>query len=402
MKKRKDLGMRVKRFLADWGASIAYLVVCLGACMFYSRSVPFSPPVEKKDVASVVLESLSNTVTIVAGIADFIVAMILCLTKKDAPKKDIILLSATFFLLILFDSFAIRFPLSSAWIVLVNCFFFVLSTSILLIRFLNKQVKLEEKKSEVIGSIKHKKIAAEQLFSFVRSVDGKDVTYTLKSIEHKLRMGHDVNGILSVTYRIPCEEDSTFSMILQTYFSLESEGTDETKENLIATLRREKDKLTKRLQAINSADCVTPEDCCIARILMIYLAFLQMLSPSEEQQNTWYGGENYIGELSFDEGWLGIDVEIEKRLFTLLRTGLLGAVLLGPDLRYFFSYRNGGYKQGRRYSATCLPANDDNTNKVILFALDNIPEKTVPQYITNALHREEIRVTELLRELEGA
>ena len=157
MKKREDFGMRVKRFLADWGASIAYLVVCLGACMFYSRSVPFSPSVEKKDIGSVVLESLSNTVTIVAGIVDFVVAVILCLTKKAAPKKDIILLSATFFLLILFDSFAVRFPLSSAWIVLVNCFFFVLSTSILLIRFLNKQVKLEEKKTKVIGSIKHKK-----------------------------------------------------------------------------------------------------------------------------------------------------------------------------------------------------------------------------------------------------
>ena len=389
--------MRVKRLLADWGAIIAYSIICFGAFWCYCRSVPLAHSEENKDVARVILESFANATTIAATIADFLISGVLCITKKNISKIEILIYAFAFFLLILFNSFAIRYPLSSAWIVLIDCVFFALGTSALLLRRQKEQVKPEEKKSKVINIIKNKKVVAEQLFTSARSEDGEYVTYTLCSVEHETRKGHDVNGILSVSYRLPFQDNSTFEMIRKSYSALVMDGNDDTKDKLISMLKKQKAELTSRLKELKSVDDVKPEHCCIARILMIYLAFLRMLDPNEtEGDSEWYGGENYIGELGFADGWLGVGTEIEKRLFTLLRTGLFGAVMLGPELRYLFSYRSGGYKNGRRYSATCLPVADNGAAKVILFTLDGIQTSTVPKYITDAINQEESRVTELL------
>ena len=114
------------------------------------------------------------------------------------------------------------------------------------------------------------------------------------------------------------------------------------------------------------------------------------------------GFNTYIGELCMGTGELGIRTDIEQRLFTLLRTGLLGAILLGPDLRYIFSYQKNGYKSGRQYSAICLSDfnGQSSSNRVCLFTLNN-KDKPVPQYITEALRKEEYRIVETIHKLEG-
>ena len=52
------------------------------------------------------------------------------------------------------------------------------------------------------------------------------------------------------------------------------------------------------------------------------------------------------------DGVLGLDdVEIEKRLFTYFRTGILGAMFLGQNDIYTFDYWKDGSKVGRKYCA---------------------------------------------------
>ena len=52
------------------------------------------------------------------------------------------------------------------------------------------------------------------------------------------------------------------------------------------------------------------------------------------------------------DGVLGLEnIEIEKRLFTYFRTGILGAIFLGQNDIYTFDYWKDGSKIGRKYCA---------------------------------------------------
>lgn len=356
-----------------------------------------------EDSAEIILKSLSSVVTVGFGIAEAIVALILWRKKKDINIKEIAFFGISFFCLVFFNSFALSRPLSAAWIVLIDSLFYIVGTLVLLLNFLGKPVKKLVKKSRILGKITNRRIIAEQVFSVTREVGFGNVAYTLTSIDHTSKSEYDINGILSVTYRISYLEDTTFQTILEGYLSLVNDGKEETGDRLKELLIKQKNRLTDELKQIPSPEAVTPADCCKARILMIYLAFLQILEPSPKSSDMeWYGGEAYIGELNIGEGKFGVDIEIEKRLFTLLRTGLFGAVLLGHRVRYLFSYRRSGYKTGRRYSAICLPTSDDTTSdKVCLITLDNIRSKTIPQYITDAIRNEERRIMKTVEKAEA-
>lgn len=395
--------------IVNGGAVLVYIAICVGFVLFCGRNAVTIDKSVEKSLAEVLLDTLSNTVTIAAGVIDIIIAAVVGWQRKDISRKRIAFVTVTFFAFVYFNAVALVYPLNAEWIVLVDSLFFVLNAAIVLFQKSKESTLQNNKPQRIIGNINNKHIIAEQLFSVKRIEKSDQIIYTLNSMEHALKGENDVNGILSVTYRLPVEDDTSFKFIRNSYHAFVCEGKEETKDELIKILTREKNKLTKKLQNISSPEEVTPDDCCLARLLIIYLAFLRILNPPEEISDEeghnknveWYGGEAYIGELSLAEGEIGIDVEIEKRLFTLLRTGLLGAVLVGHELRYIFSYKKDGYKIGRRYSATNLPSSEDTSSNIIcLITLANIHAKTVPQYITDAIRREENRIANAMHKLE--
>lgn len=397
MKKGRVNTNVVKSCIVIGGALLCYIAICIMLFFFYHHATPFILPTEKVDLAQVIVDSLSNSVTIATGIADAVIALVLMINRKEIPKWEIIFFAALFFGLILFNAVANRYSLSIYWVELVDGIIFLFGMFILLLfggRVL-RQAEKGWKKLRIIGNIGNKKIIAAQIFSVKKVTTATNVTYTCNSLDYFLRNGHDINGILSVSYKLPRQRDNTFNIIRDSYLTFVADGSEETEKTLINLLEAEKASLTAELQKISSSSAVTLENCCTARLLIIYTAFLKMLKHvSEKDGSGWYGGEAYIGELSMGTGELGIPPDIEHRLFTLFRTGLLGAILLGPDLRYIFSYQKDGYKTGRQYSAICLSDfADSSSNKVCLFTL-NDSTRPVPQYITEAIRKEEDRIAE--------
>lgn len=121
------------------------------------------------------------------------------------------------------------------------------------------------------------KIIAAQIFSVKKVTTATDITYTCNSLDYFLRNGHDINGIFSVSYKLPRQRDNTFNVIRDSYLIFVADGSEETEKTLINLLETEKASLTAELQKISSSSAVTLEDCCTARLLIIYTAFLKML-----------------------------------------------------------------------------------------------------------------------------
>lgn len=407
MKKARKYRDQIKSVIVILGTLFCYIVVSVVMFLFYRNATPYVPPEEQLDLPKVILESLSNTITIVGGVVDGIIAVVFWCYNKNTSRLKIIIFTALFFGLIAFNTVASRYPLTISWVALVDSTIFVVGMVLLLVlRDRNQQPVQEGTKKFRIGNIRNKKIIAEQIFSVKRELTATDVVYTCSSFDYSYKPGHDINGILSVSYKIPRGIDNTFEAIRNMYLALITEGSKETKERLVSLLESEANQLINYLKTIPSSSEITLLDCCKARILLIYKAFLTMLDPQPEHQSIgWYGGEAYIGEICLGDGELGISEEIEHRLFTLLRTGILGSILLGPDLRYIFRYHKDGYKTGRCYSAICFPSTSGSSSgvtncRLCLFTLDDIQSGTIPQYITEAIRKEENRIAEGLHKME--
>jgi hypothetical protein len=75
-------------------------------------------------------------------------------------------------------------------------------------------------------------------------------------------------------------------------------------------------------------------------MIILYLTLENMLQDA-----------NSAGIQALD-GVLGLEnIEIEKRLFSYFRTGILGAIFLGQNDIYTFNYWKDGSKIGRKYCA---------------------------------------------------
>ena len=105
----------------------------------------------------------------------------------------------------------------------------------------------------------------------------------------------------------------------------------------------------KKLRALSLQD-IEKVNCCEARLVLCY-------SNLERMVNT-----PTYSIVELEDGALGINEEIDRKLFTMTRTGILGAVPFGENLRYSFKYSKQGIKTGRQYSATVLGAEGKENN----------------------------------------
>ena len=84
----------------------------------------------------------------------------------------------------------------------------------------------------------------------------------------------------------------------------------------------------------------------------------------------------------------------------MARTGLLGAVLFGENLRYSFKYRKQGIKTGRQYSAAVLGVTGKESSKLVCLA--TIAERNGKSSVSDSLFqyikRCENKITNTIRE----
>ena len=150
-------------------------------------------------------------------------------------------------------------------------------------------------------------------------------------------------------YKIKNEYVSEMALVLLGYQKLIESGADEVKNTLLASIECNKEKLLNELKQIKNINDVAKEQCCIARMFILYLTIENMLQDA-----------NSAG-IQLLDGVLGLDdIEIERRLFTYFRTGILGAMFLGQNDIYTFDYWKDGSKVGRKYCAFQIKSEEKN------------------------------------------
>ena len=86
------------------------------------------------------------------------------------------------------------------------------------------------------------------------------------------------------------------------------------------------------------------------------------------------------------DGVLGLEnIEIEKRLFTYFRTGILGAIFLGQNDIYIFDYWKDGSKVGRKYCA--FQVNNEEKMIICLVVLKKRKNNVLSKDIVEAIKK---------------
>jgi len=188
----------------------------------------------------------------------------------------------------------------------------------------------------IVGNLKNREVLSVQLFDLNAIENGEYTDFKLASIDHLVNSNNDVNCILSTILRLKTSDYEYFKLLLDTYEKVVETGQEEYKKTFLQSIDKTILELKRRLQDIDPQN-VTKDDCCLARLLICYLNLAKLID------NPGYA----IVEL--DDGQLDIDIELEKKLFTVFRSGLLGTILFGGKHIYAFRYRGDGYKTGRKY-----------------------------------------------------
>ena len=228
---------------------------------------------------------------------------------------------------------------------IIKNYFVIYLINIILIVILSNRSNVNEqinnlKLKSILGKIRNQNIVSIQLFDVEEIKENEYCKYTFRYIDALCQDENDINGMLSTTYKIKNEYVSEMTLVLLAYQKLIESGDDEEKNILIASIGRNKEKLLNELKQLKNVDDVDKECCCVARMFILYLTLENMLQDA-----------NSAGIQMLD-GVLGLDdVEIEKRLFTYFRTGILGAMFLGQNDIYTFDYWKDGSKVGRKYCA---------------------------------------------------
>ena len=372
----------------------------------------YGTPINREATDSIwtlIWNSFFSVVSGVSLVIELVIATILIYNKKHVSKIKVISIFVLTYILVIFNDVAIKYPFSQAMICIVN---FIVIIIFVVMFLLNNGAPLcaeninEKRKTihRLLGNTSNKKIIAVQMYKVKEShyKDGstEKVRYDIQCKESFVRETKDINSILSMTYDLEKSVVESFNVIIQSYHSFIQTGNEQTKKSLIDAIVKEKECLSNRLKCIQSPDAVTKEDCCLARILVIYLSFLHILDP--EPNSTDIPGD-YVGEVSLSDGALNLlDIEIEKKLFTYVRTGVLGAILLGDTSRHVFSYKKDGVKQGRKYCATQVYVRNENlVMDICLFTVEEEKYNIIPSYIIKSINSIENQLKKELHNLYG-
>ena len=374
-------------------------------------------PNPNTDLGTIVWDSLTSVASGAVFLIDLAVSVLLILCTKQLRKGRIVCISVLVFVIATFDNIAIKYPLQQGWIALVNFAAIIVCAVIML---LQKQEKIyipkdngfdNDEVTKALGNTDNKKIIAAQMYKVETSqVFAADRTERVRfDVSHIgkdfVRYGHDVNSISQISYELDRDIVDSFPIILQLYHKFRNNGDDNTKTTLLNTINEKISMLETKLQAIDALPRdVTKDDCCIARALTIFLSFKHILNPptgAEESQ------DDYIGEISLHDGDLKLSAETENQLFSLYRTGILGAALLDKDLRHVFQYRKDGTKIGRKYSVSQLVCDtgmdkdkfSTQTMYICLFTIKESNMLFVPGYMFKSISEREEEITSVLNKM---
>lgn len=319
-------------------------IICAGVlvCLSQKYYEPININDETKSVLDIIMGELGNSITVVSGLLCMLIDFVSQKEKQiGAWTKRVIAFSL--FLLFNFCRCANALKLTANQFTVILFVFYLIN--VLLVVVLSNHATVHEQVNNlrlkgILGKIRNQNILSIQLFDVEEFKEGEYCKYTFRYIDALCQDENDINGMLSTTYMIKNEYVSEMTLVLLGYQKLIESGDETEKVTLISGIERNKEKLLNELRKIRTVDEVDKEQCCIARMFILYLTLENMLQDA-----------NSAGIQALD-GVLGLEnIEIEKRLFTYFRTGILGVMFLGQNDIYTFDYWKDGSKVGRKYCA---------------------------------------------------
>lgn len=411
----------IKEWFVRIGTVVLFATFFVSILVINFKYLEPPKPNSDADLGSLVWESLINVASGAVFFIDILVSGLLLRYAKHLRKSRIIIMSVLVFVITSFDNIAIKYPLQHEWIALANLAAIIFCATIVLLQkqeiiHIPQYIPLSNSYSngEITRALRNtdnKKIIAAQLYKIETSqVFTEDRTERIRfDVSHIgndfVRVGHDINSISRISYELDRDIVDSFPIILRLYHDFRNNGDDNTKSALLKTINEKIAVLEAKLQTIDAAQrSVTKDDCCIARALTIFLSFKHILSPPP---GTHESQDDYIGEISLHDGDLKLKPETENQLFSLYRTGILGAALLDNDLRHVFHHRKGGIKGGRKYVASQLICdtgtdNDRFSTQTMYICLFTIKENNIafiPGYMFKSISEREEEITAVLNNI---
>lgn len=323
-----------------------YVSYTISAIALIFLSMKYYKPIEisdnSKGISDIIMDELGNSITITSGLVCVLLNFVAQREKQiDAWTKRIVALSL--FVLFNFCRCANALELTANQFSVMIFIFYLVDLSVIIIASNRGNVlKLSNnlRLKGILGRIKNQNILSVQLFDVIEKKEGEYCKYTFKYIDALCQDDNDINGMLSTTYKLKNEYVAEMTLVLLGYQKVIESGDEVVKSTLLSRINQNKEKLLNELRKIKMVEEVDKEQCCIARLVILYLTLENMLQDM-----------NSAG-IEAPDGVLGLEnLEIEKRLFTYFRTGILGTMFLGQNDIYTFNYWKDGSKIGRKYCA---------------------------------------------------
>lgn len=330
------------------------------------------------DLIHIIVDIGKSSITLATlATSTFLPALTILIVKAEIPNVWKCLIPAITFICIFIIRLFLRFPSPDFWVTAISiCFLEIILVYIISLQKTISSLQNSVNEDGFTGSsiekhmckyiskhIKkcHPAIESIQLYSSIKQNNNNNYTsFKINYIFGSAKENVEINALLSVVFSITSNDFEQFSAILEQYNKF-IDGTENWNEQealkvlLKSTITENIENLKKSLQQIPSNDKVSTNDCCRARLLLAYLSMFPEL-------------ENASSFIGLKENSLGLNPEIERALFTLKRTGILGAILL-RNHPYVFCYKRDGDKKGRFYYTLYYESNQKGY--IILISLRN-------------------------------
>lgn len=408
----------IREWIVRIGIVLLFAVCIITLFRFNIKFITAPQPNEGVSIPLLLWDSIMNLETGLVFVIEVIVSILLGKYANNIRKSRIVIISSLILFLSIFDEFAIKYPLHQVWIALVNFVVVAICLTLVLLqkyqcpatpskdKHLDKDIEL----TKAFEKTNNRNIIAAQLYKIQTSkVDAhsSDTCEYIKFIVSHIGSdyicpGNDINCISQVTYELDRSIVDSFQIILGLYNNFRDTGNTEIKNTILTKLDEQIKELCSRLSEIDETSRdVTKYDCCIARALTLFLSFKHILKPDSSSCES---QADYIGELKLQEGEFNLKPDTEKKLFTLYRTGILGAALLDDKSRHVFQYRKDGTKLNRKYCASQILSIDKETDDefspqtiyICLFTIKESETPYVPGYMFKSISERESTVLKML------
>lgn len=207
----------------------------------------------------------------------------------------------------------------------------------------------------------HTAIESIQLYSYCEAKAEHSTEYSIEYIDGVRKPHVEINALLGMNLSLDNETLQEVQGIISFYNNYNNAASaqqlDTSRTVLEEAITKGTNRIKSVLTSITRTDDVKSADCSLARILMIYCSILASL----EKETTFVG---------FGDNALGLATDIEQTLFTIKRTGVLGAILL-QNYPYGFYYNRNSDKSGRTYCSFVCKGKEKDYLVLTAFRMKN-------------------------------